>query len=256
MTSLYDYGWRQGSIFNADLPLFAVVLGSSGEPEPDQSSHGLWVVASQDCDLDGAECSAIEPLIELRPVYTHDPPTDWGIRSNRLRLTDTDYVIASSPRQHVAPSLLANLIGRGTQPRLPENVRKQAFTTWLGLRYDRPAVPQKLVTLARRISKEVAAHRHRSSTNAVRDVLMQFDDSATPVRYSLFAVLDDVADEEAIRKVLADVGGAVPVELGVLERIEAATADGIAFSAIENSYAADVTQVTWRAGQPGPEGAM
>jgi hypothetical protein len=45
------------------------------------------------------------------------------------------------------------------------------------------------------------------------------------------------------------------VELGVADRIEAASADGIALSTIEASYSADVSQVTWRRSQPDPEGA-
>lgn len=255
MVSLYDDGWRQGSIFDADLPLNAVVLGPSGDPEPNETTHSLWVVASQDCDLDGAENDADEPCIELRPVYTQNPPADWGIRSNRLRLTDDEYIVSTSPRQHVAPAVLTALSDRATDRRLPDEDRRQAFTTWLGLRYDRPAVPPHLVTLARRISQEVAAHRNRSRTASVRDVLMQFDDAQTPVRYSLFAVLDDSADEDAIRALLAEIGHAVPTALGVLDRSEAATAERMAFSTIEQSYAADVTRVTWRPDQPSSEGA-
>jgi hypothetical protein len=91
--------------------------------------------------------------------------------------------------------------------------------------------------------------------NPVRDILMQFDESATPVRFSLFAILDDSADEEAIRMTLADVGMNIAVDLGILERIEATTADGIAFSTIENSYAADVSRITWPPNRPDPDGA-
>ncbi len=54
---------------------------------------------------------------------------------------------------------------------------------------------------------------------------------------------------------LAEVGTSIPTDLGVADRIEAATADGIAYSVIETSYATDATQLTWRPGQPGPEGA-
>jgi hypothetical protein len=43
--------------------------------------------------------------------------------------------------------------------------------------------------------------------------------------------------------------------VGVADQIEAATAAGISFHLIETSYAADVTQVTWRPADPKPEGA-
>lgn len=97
--------------------------------------------------------------------------------------------------------------------------------------------------------------KHRMIGARVRDVLMQFDDSGNPVRYSLFAVLDDPADKEDVRAWLAQVSHAVPTALGVADQIEAADASGIAFSTIESSYAADVSLVTWRRDQPDPEGA-
>lgn len=254
MTSLYDNGWRQGSIFDFELPLNAIVLGDSGSPELDRGVHSRWVVASQDCDLDAARDDDSEPRIELRPVFTTDPPADWGIRSQHLRLTLDEYVISASPRQHAAPAVLTALLTQGVRHRLLQDNRRQAFTTWLGLRYDRPAVPPHLLALARRIGEEVR-RRDRSLTATVRDVLMQFDDAQTPVRFSLFAVLENSSDEDAIRVLLADIGRAIPEDLGLLDQIEAATADGIAFSTIENSYAADVTQITWRPNRTGPEGA-
>ena len=255
MTSLYDDGWRQGSIFESNLPLPAVMQGASGRPELTQATHGRWVVASQDCDLDRAASGETEPCIELRPVYTETPPADWGIRSARLLLTTHDYVISATPRLHVAPATLTALLQGDVSLRDPGTDRRRAFTTWLGLRYDRPAVPAHLVPLARRISNEVAQHRHRPVAAHVRDVLMQFDDSTSPVRFSLFAVLDNATDEDPVRKWLAEVAVSVPNDLGIADQLEAATADGIAFSTIEQSYAADVTQVTWRPGQPGPDGA-
>jgi hypothetical protein len=57
-----------------------------------------------------------------------------------------------------------------------------------------------------------------------------------------------------VRTWLSRIAQAVPTELGVADQIEAASADGIAFSTIESSYSADVSQVIWRRGQPNPEG--
>lgn len=255
MASLYEAGWRQGSIVEYELPLDAVVVGASGDPERSPGTHRLWAVATQDCDLDRADADDPDPGIELRPLFTLAPPPDWGIRSAKLRLTDHEYAHASAPRLTVAPQVLTAILEAGAARRDVTAGRRQAFTTWLGLRYDRPAVPDHLVPLAQRISTEVAREAHRTITARVRDVLMQFDDGGDTVRYSLFAVLDDPADEDDVRAWLARIAQAVPTELGVADQIEAASADGIAFSTIEASYSADVSQVTWRRGQPDPEGA-
>ncbi len=217
-------------------------------------AHSVWAVATQDCDLDRAEDDDPDPGIELRPLFTQNPPLDWGIRAAKLRLTDTEYANANAPRITVAPRVLMAILAAGAIRRDVDSARRQAFTTWLGLRYDRPAVPNSLVALAKRISSEVARNKHREIGVRVRDVLMQFEDGES-VRYSLFAVLDNPDDEDDVRAWLARVAQAVPVDLGVADQIEAATADGIAFSTIESSYSADVSQVTWRRDRPKPEGS-
>ena len=213
------------------------------------------MVATQDCDLNRAQIDDPDPGIELRPLFTRDCPTDWGIRSSKLRLTEDEYLEANSPRLTVAPNVLTAMLSMGAILREVSFARRQSFTTWLGLRYDRPAVPDQLVPLALRISKEVARNKHREIAACVRDVLMQFDDSGDDVLYSLIAVLDNPSDQAEVRAWLARVSQAVPTELGVADVIEAFDAARIAFATIESSYAADVSQVTWRRDQPDPEGA-
>jgi hypothetical protein len=46
MASLYDAGWRQGSILAATLPFDAVVLAPNGQVERQQQDHERWVVAA------------------------------------------------------------------------------------------------------------------------------------------------------------------------------------------------------------------
>jgi hypothetical protein len=255
MASLYARGWRQGSILVAELPLDAVVLSLERLPGRQQGSHDRWVLASQDCDLDQTDVEFEEPTIELRPVYQEDAPTDWGIRSARVLLTESEYVVSTSPRTIVAAAAISALVDAGAQRHDIPAERRQAFKTWLGLRYDRPAVPPSLVPLAKRIAGEVQRPGRRPIGRRVRDVLMQFDTDDDPVRFSLFAVLEDDQDEEAVREWLAAIAQAVPIELGIGDEIEAATAARISLHLIETSYAADVTQLTWRPGQPEPEGA-
>ncbi len=253
MASLYAAGWRQGSILVAQLPLDSVVLDSSGRPARDQRDHDRWAVASQDCELDLTETTDTEPTIELRPVYTDDPPSDWGIRSARCRLTDTEHVVSASPRAVVSAAVLTAALQVGAPRHDVPAVRRLAFTTWLGLRYDRPAVPPELLQLASRIAEEVQRRPNRPMGRRIRDVLMQFDDASDPVRFSLFAVLDEPGDERAAREWLASIAQAIPTELGIADEIEAARATGISLYLIETSYAADVTQLTWRPNRPEPE---
>ena len=61
----------------------------------------------------------------------------------------------------------------------------------------------------------------------VRDVLMQFDETASPVRFSLFAVLEDDADEHKVRNWLSSIALDIPSDLGVADRIEAASASEV-----------------------------
>ncbi|MGH2871631.1 MAG: hypothetical protein ACRDL5_04120 [Solirubrobacteraceae bacterium] len=256
MASLYDAGWRQGSILVADLPLDCVILGEDGLPARRQSSHGRWAVATQDCDLVQTESGDVEPSIELRSVLTVDPPTDWGLRSARLRLTDTEFVVSAGPRTFVSGALSTCLLETGSERSDVSESRRLAFTTWLGLRYDRPAVPDDLLILAKRIAHEATKRSHRPTGLIVRDVLMDLDNSTTPHQYSLYAVLEHPDDEQAARGWLAEVALAVPTDLGVPAQLLAATAAGISIEVLEHSYAADVSQLTWRPNSPNPEGAL
>ena len=216
--SLYVAGWRQGSILSASLPFDAVVLDASGQVVRQQGDHDRWVVASQECDLDLTDSDDEMPTIELRAVHTDNPPDDWGLRSSRLRLTESEYVVSDDPRVSVSASVLTALLAAGAAG------RSRALAIWLGLRYDRPALPPQLVPLARRIAEEVCRRPGRPVAARVRDVLMQFDESTEPVRYSLFAVVEHESDEEAVREWLAGIASRVPIELGIGDELEAAPA--------------------------------
>lgn len=139
----------------------------------------------------------------------------------------------------------------------PSENRRLAFTTWLGLRYDnRPAVPDDLVDLAKKIAQEVNRSSRRPTGLLVRDVLMVLDNSTSPHQFSLYAVIEDPDDEEQVRTWLADIARAVPTELGVPLQLFAATAAGISIEVLETSYAADVSRLTWRPNSSDPEGAI
>jgi hypothetical protein len=86
----------------------------------------------------------------------------------------------------------------------------------------------------------------------VRDVLMQFGPGDRP-EYALVAIVLEDADKTMIRKWLADVSLRIPSDLGTASRLEVVTSKEASLHLLENSYAADVTQITWR--RNGPQGA-
>jgi hypothetical protein len=228
------------------LPHDAVVAGTTSRAERQQSEHDRWIVATQDCDLDFTESTSNEPTIELRPVFHVAPPSELGIRSARFLLPDGEYIVASSPRTHVSAAVLAGgLQLPGITPAGLPDSWAVAFKTWLGLRYDRPAVPPELVDLAHRIANEVKRKRRRPTGSLVRDVLMQFSTALVPPRFSLYAVIEHIQDEQVVREWLADIAQAIPHELGLGDVIEVATADQVSLTLVETSYAANVTQLTW-----------
>ena len=238
-----------------DLPLRGITC-SGDEPEPVDVPHGEWMVASQECDLVAMSDTLEDPEVELRPVYRTEPPPDWGIRSARLLLSDepSRYLIANSPRVHVAPLLLTTMLAKGAVRTDLDHDRRTAVKTWLGLRYDRPAVPDEFVDLAKRIAEEVARKPRRATGQKVRDVLMQFESGGETPRFSLFAVLEDDEDAELVREWLADIAQAVPTDMGLADELEVAPAARISLQLVETSYSADVTQLTWRGEEP--EGAL
>lgn len=247
MSDLHTEGWRQGSIVSCELT--ATHLTSvEGRIQEVSQSHGRWVVCTQDCDLRSSKVGSHQPVIELRPVLDEEPPSDWGIRSRRFLLDQGAYVDAHAPRCVVTPALLS-AVRPGRETALDE-ARSRAFKTWLGLRYDRPAVPEHLVGLAREIARRCSGGRGRAISEQVHDVLMQFDDSAQPVRVALFGVIANGADAEAVRAWLADVATRMNSDLGVVAAIDVGTRAQTPLELVETSYAADLSQLTWSRNRP------
>jgi hypothetical protein len=249
--NLYAEGWRQGSIFRLELTTQAHVLGEDGVPIVQDASRDTWVLTSQDCDLASALADNNDPLIEVRPVHADDTG-DWGIRSRKLRLDGARCLLADGIPARVSPAVLSTVAHATREPPL-EAGRAIALKTWLGLRFDRPAVPDHVVPLAQDIAKRLRRPSGRGVAGTVHDVLLQFDDSTSPPRVALFAVVEPDVDADAVRRWLADAANSVPTALGLVFAIDVGTKDETSLHLIESSYAADVTQITWRS--PDPEGA-
>lgn len=247
MEDLYGMGWRQGAVFDASLPASWLAHGHGGNAEAATEDFGRWVVCSQDCDLRAAPADSKETQIEIRPVLEVDTPDDWGIRSRRIRLTERDHVNSASPRLLITAELLASFTGPSF---LLSDARAKAFKTWLGLRYDRAAIPEHLVLLAREVATRCGSRSGRAAAEEVHEVLMQFDESAVPPKIALFAVVADSADKQVVRTWLSDASLRISKELGVVAHIDVATKAETSLALIENSYAADLSQLTWRGEQP------
>lgn len=243
MPSLHAAGWRQGSLVDADIPMGGLVFGSDGGIQANPESHRAWVVASQDCDLDGWDTTDQRPLVELRPRQPVDrADLEWGIRSRVLRLSETEAVSDEWPPVRVPPAMLV-AFGPPGGPITP--TRAVAFKTWLGRRYDRPAVPAVLVDLAMDIAVRAQRRSQRPFTEHLHDVLMQFDERSTPPTFHLFAVIADGADREAARRWLTEVGIAVKATLGVLGGVDVGTRAETSLELMETSFSADLSRLSW-----------
>jgi hypothetical protein len=247
VSDLYALGWRQGSILDTLLEVTVLEGGEDGLTSS-TTSFARWVVCTQDCDLASAPADSNDALVELRPVLQQNAPTDWGIRSQRFLLAEDAYVDAALPRCFITPKALTYSVG-ATLVEI-EPVRARAFTTWLGKRYDRPAVPEHLVQIAREVASRCGTKGGRQTAAGVHDVLMQFDDSTDPPRVALFAVIHDAADPNEVREWLAAASTRVRTELGVVAAIEVGTRAETSLELLESSYSADLSQLTWRDKEP------
>jgi hypothetical protein len=207
-------------------------------------------VVSQDCTLAYADSEDLEPRIEIRPVLNDDPPSQRGIRSRKLWLEGNEYLDDASPHVLIAPRVLTRLLLQGAIRDATGESRTLALKLWLGKRYDRPAVPDALIPLAQRLAEEVKRKRHRGQAMVVRDVLFRADTDYTPPRIRLYALVEKPEDREPTRVWLAEIAMSIPTNLGVVDEFESGTSDDFAISVLENSYSADVSDVTWGQGFP------
>jgi len=250
--SLRAAGWRQGCLLASDLPLFAVGLSDSGTDLREiRTSHGVWLLANQDCDLSWTHVGQPESTLELRPVFTDSPPKEWGIRGRKLLLSsDSSHLVADSARLHVSPPVIM----RAEHLTCLLSVNAQAVKTWLGLRYDRPAIAPEWLPLYQALSEAVRAKPHKALASHVRDVLVNFSETDGMILFGLIAVLPSSRTgialgslKDQLRAWLREICLKIPTELGVAESVEVGSTNEISFDLVENSFALDVSYATWPA---------
>lgn len=248
--TLWDKGWRQGSIAELQLSVTGYDLDDNGELVHVPLDHGLWIVANQDCDLSSLRADDREPLVELRPVKSVEEggaPLPFGIRSRKLNLGAPYFVEAEGRRATISARLLA---GKAVQrPAIPDE-RARSFKKWLGLRYDRPAVPPHREAVVKAIKESAKNKALRPTDELVHDLLIQFKEDSDPPQYALFAVIVDDADREEVRRWVGEIALAVPETAGVLVHYDAGTKAETPLELVETAYAADATDLTWRTAVP------
>jgi hypothetical protein len=169
-----------------------------------------------------------------------------GVRSRTFYIGLGDFVHADRPRTHVSPALLATL----SPASLLLPWRALGFKTWLGLRYDRPAVPTALVELAKSIGQELRSVFEGPLGTQIWDVLVEYSPGSTRVDYGLVAIVGDAADRERIQATLSEAALRVPVQLGQCTAIKVGGKGDISLDLLENSYSADLSQLTWGSRDP------
>jgi hypothetical protein len=156
------------------------------------------------------------------------------------------YIDGHRARLFVTPAVLSSQANGGTIA----DDRRLALKTWLGRRYDRPAVPRELVGIAREIAKRFGTKGARPVSTVLHDVLMQFDESSDPPEVALFAVIADGEDPEPVLEWLAEASLRVDPSLGVVGGLEVATRSEMTLDLLEKSYSADLSSLTWRGESP------
>lgn len=233
-------------------------ISPAGELIRQPHAHRRWVIVDQDCDLASKATVDSAYLVELKPVLTEEPPAEWGIRSVQFKLTEGSYLHWDVPSLRVRPEVVLKRASKVTPELEPNHVIR--LKTWLGLRYDRPAVPEPYVALASHLARVFGSRRHRASGRMVRDILVQFGEARNgTTTFELVAVLPQGAPEEVRAEIetwLAEVALAVPATLAVASAFEVRGDDEISLAFIENSYSLDLSTVSWPRNVAGPVGAI
>lgn len=246
----------QGCQISLELPLQHVTV-KAGKAYIEREVHGRWLIVDQDCDLAWRALSGSPYTIELRAIWEENPPDDWSIRSAQLLLDGSGaHIKADTPVVHVTADVLS--LGEHLTCPHPDSARR--LKTWLGLRYDRAAVPEAYMALAKRLADLLKKRARRDVANRLRDVLATFRTIDGDTEYTLVAVLPhehatpELLDE--LRQWLAQVALEVPEDLGRPVDVEVRTDRQVSLSFLEESYGLAVSTVSWPVGEPGPVGEV
>lgn len=239
---LYDEGWRQGALIRAPLEVH-YLDSDAGVAAPRSTTYDLWLLATQDCDLAQTSATNTTRQFELRPVLPRDEGDKLdGLRSRTVLVRDNLVLRADSPKLTLTARALSTLKDKREDDLSP--VRRAEIKAWLGLRYDRPAVPRRFEELARLLKRHFIENIPPSIRGALRDVWVYFE-SETEVR--VFAILSEAADSlrDAVLDWIDDTSGQILDSDGIviIER-QAESSRGTSLWILQNYYGLDATDLS------------
>lgn len=242
---LHSDGWRQGSIIAATLTAHKFTFDGTDLTDT-ITTHDTWVLCSQDCDLHATDKNNTVRCFELRPLRPREKVHIEGIRSRIMLVTDTHIVESDGPKVHVTAQALTALRDKRLDP--PADERRRQFKTWLGLRYDRPAVPTEWLELCKRIQSLV--EKTRPASLGFRDVLVNFVDNAPTVDVRIFVVLRRSSDRDLAMDWLATLVGLLADEGIRVDDHQAEDSTQTSLAVIESYYGLYSTELSATAIDP------
>jgi hypothetical protein len=203
-------GWRQGCLLATKAPVLATEFLPGPPPEarnrPRDTGKGHLVVATQTCDLGKKPTS--EPEVEcLRAFWTENQRIIADASANsvrhfllRARAGEGLVADASSRVLVTKESLLHFKPEQGCE----NGETERRFRTWLGRRFDRPAVPTAHVEAVQRpiveaLKMEEAEREALPLLRGVKEVLFAIGNDAVPYRvHLLFLAEEGLTDREPL----------------------------------------------------------
>ncbi len=239
---LYDEGWKQGSLIRAPLEVHSLDI-KGGSLVDRFETFDLWLLATQDCDLAQTSSTNMTRHFELRPVLERaDADRLDGLRSRTVLVREGLVLRAESPKLTLTARALNTFKERREDDLSVE--RRVEIKFWLGLRYDRPAIPERFVQMANQLKGKFVEEQPDGFVGVIRDVWVYFEaeeevrlffilaDAAGPCRDEVLNWVDDVAAE------MVDAYG-----ITVIER-QAETSHGTPLWVLQNYYGLDVTDLS------------
>jgi hypothetical protein len=239
---LYDEGWKQGSLIRAPLEVHFLDL-DEGAVVDRVEIFDLWLLATQDCDLAQTSSTNVTRHFELRPVLARsDGDKLDGLRSRSVLVSEGFVLRAESPKLTLTARALNTFKGKREADLSVQ--RRVEIKFWLGLRYDRPAIPERFVPLGNQLRAKFLDAKPDGFIDVIRDVWVYFE---TETELRLFFIIADVA--EARRNEVLDWVDDVAAEMldtngvAVLER-HVETSHGTPLWVLQNYYGLDVTDLS------------